>query len=130
MPWQPPSLRQVRQMVRDDIATTTGGAQAVGNTVLRVMADAMAGLARLTLTCSSWLSLPLLPDTAEEECADRHGQIWLTNADGALGRKKPTFGQGTVQIEGVTGINVPLGTELVSAEGQHYEPLDWAVLGV
>ena len=44
-------------------------------------------LCHLTLQYIDWLSLQLLPDTAETEWLDRHGQIWLVNADGTTGRK-------------------------------------------
>src|SRR6516162_8149545 len=90
MPWSTPTLYQVRAMVRDDVTTSLQGAAVVGNTVLRVMADAQAGLARLILKYIDWLALQLMPDTAETEWLDRHGQIWLVNADGSTGRKLAT----------------------------------------
>jgi uncharacterized phage protein gp47/JayE len=130
MPWETPSLRQTRQMVRDDITASTDGAQPVGNKVLRVMADAMAGLARLILKYLDWLALQLIPDTAETEWLDRHGQIWLVNADGSLGRKNATAGQGVISVAGVGGVNVPLGSTVVSPDGQTYETLEWLTLGI
>jgi uncharacterized phage protein gp47/JayE len=115
-------------MVRDDITTSLVGAAVVGNTVLRVMADAQAGLARLILKYLDWLALQLMPDTAETVWLDRHGQIWLVNADGSLGRKAPTPTTGTVQFQGVAGIEVPEGTELASPEGWLYETLEFKTL--
>jgi uncharacterized phage protein gp47/JayE len=129
MPWITPSLKQVREMVRDDITTSLSGAAVVGNTVLRVMADAQAGLARLILKYIDWLATQLMPDTAETEWLDRHGQIWLVNADGSLGRKNPTFAGGTVSFTGVQGLLVPEGTVVVSPTGDTYETLEPIQIG-
>lgn len=129
MPWQTPSLRQVREMVRDDVTTSLAGAAVVGNTVLRVMCDAMAGLARLCLKYLDWLSLQLMPDTAEHEFLSRHGDIWLQNLDGSIGRKAPTPASGTITISGVPGILVAEGSEVVSPDGFSYETLEFLTIG-
>jgi uncharacterized phage protein gp47/JayE len=115
-------------MVRDDITTSLVGAAVVGNTVLRVVADAQAGLTRLILKYLDWLSLQLMPDTAETEWLDRHGQIWIVNSDGSLGRKAPTPSTGTVQFTGVAGVQIPEGTELISPDGWLYETLEFKTL--
>jgi len=128
MPWVTPSLRQVRELVRDDVTTSLTGAAVVGNTVLRVMADAMAGLARLILKYLDWLALQLMPDTAETEWLDRHGQIWLVNADGSLGRKAATQSSGTVGFSGTPGVVIAEGTGLVAANGASYETLEFLTL--
>jgi len=113
MPWTTPSLRQVREMIRDDITASLYGAAFIGNNVLRVMADGMAGLTHLTLRYIDWLSLQLLPLTAETEWLDRHGEIWLVNADGTIGRKMATYAEGSANFVGVVpGIIIPAGTTL------------------
>jgi len=128
MPWQTPTLKQVREMVRDDITTSLPGAAVVGNTVLRVMADAMAGLAKLILTYISWIALQLMPDTAEKEWLDRHGQIWLQNLDGSIGRKGAALASGTVGFSGTPSIVIPAGTVVVAATGETFETLDFLTL--
>lgn len=128
MPWQTPTLQQVRQMVRNDITTSLTGAAVVGNTVLRVMADAMAGLANLVLRYISWLALQLMPDTAEHEWLQRHATLWLENLDGTLGRKGATTSSGTVGFSGTPGVTVAAGTVVVSATGDAYETLDFLTL--
>ena len=128
MPWTTPTLRQVREMVRDDITTSLIGAAVVGNTVLRVMADAQAALARLILKYLDWLATQLMPDTAETEWLDRHGQIWLVNADGSLGRKQPLPASGTVGFSGTPGIVVPEGFGLVAPSGDTYETLEFLTM--
>jgi len=122
-------LRQVREMVRDDITASLYGAAFIGNNVLRVMADAMAGLAHHTLRYIDWLALQLLPLTAETEWLDRHGDIWLVNADGTVGRKMATFAEGSATFSGVVeGIVIPVGTQLTGG-GIGYETTEEGVTG-
>src|SRR5215467_7653290 len=108
MPWSTPTLSAVRVLSRDYVSAALNGAALIGNSVLRVMSDSMAGLAHLTLQYIDWLSNQLLPDTAETEWLDRHGQIWLVNADGSKGRKQATFASGTASFTGINGTVVPL----------------------
>ena len=104
------------------------GAAFIGNNVLRVMADTMAGLAHHVLRYIDWLALQLLPDTAEVEWLDRHGQIWLVNADGTIGRKLATYAQGIVTMTGTVGAVVPAATQLVG-NGIGYETMTEIVIG-
>jgi uncharacterized phage protein gp47/JayE len=107
-------------MVRNDVTAALSGAVLIANSVARVMSDAMAGLAHLVLRYIDWLSLQLLPDTAESEWLDRHGNIWLVNADGTTGRKVATYAQGEVVATGIEGFVIPAGTQL-SILGVIYE---------
>src|SRR5215471_18672447 len=104
MPWSTPTLRDVRALVRDAVNASLPGADAtVPNSVLRVLSDNQGALCHLTLQYIDWLALQLLPDTAETEWLDRHGQIWLVNSDGTTGRKVPTLASGTVTFTGTLG---------------------------
>jgi uncharacterized phage protein gp47/JayE len=79
------------------------------------MSDSQGALCHLTLQYVDWLSLQLLPDTAETEWLDRHGQIWLVNADGTTGRKLATLATGTATFQGlVDGAVIPANTLLDS----------------
>jgi uncharacterized phage protein gp47/JayE len=124
MPWQTPALRDVRTLVRDSVNASLPGADAnVPNSVLRVLSDNQGALCHLTLQYIDWLSLQLLPDTAETEWLDRHGQIWLVNADGSRGRKVATLATGNGQIQGIIdGTIVPAHTQMqggtVTATGE------------
>jgi uncharacterized phage protein gp47/JayE len=114
MPWSTPTLFQVRSLVRDAIRGSLPGSDAnVPNSVLRVLSDAQGALCHLTLQYIDWLALQLLPDTAETEWLDRHGHIWLTNADGSTGRKlaTPAVGQANF-ISTTSGAIVSTGTQL------------------
>jgi uncharacterized phage protein gp47/JayE len=116
MPWSTPTLKTVRSLVRDAIRGNLPGADAtIPNSVLRVMSDAMGALCHLTLQYIDWLALQLIPDTAETEWLDRHGDIWLVNADGTTGRKLATLSEGTAGfISDVGGRVVPVGARLGS----------------
>ena len=120
MPWTTPTLLQVRQMVRDDVTSSLSGAAIIGNTVLRVMSDAQAGLAALILRYVDWLARQLMPDLAETTYLDRHGNIWLVNSDGTTGRKGATSASGTVTFTGVAGVVVPAGTTLAAPDGSAF----------
>jgi uncharacterized phage protein gp47/JayE len=121
MPWTTPTLKQVRETVRGEITTSLGRASFAGNSVLRVIADATAALTHLTLRYIDWITLQLLPDTAEQEWLDRHGDIWLVNADGSTGRKAGTFASGEVTVTGPDGIILPAGTRMSGADNWPYE---------
>ena len=117
MPWTTPTLREVRSLVRDAVHASLPGADAnVPNSLLRVMSDNQGALCHLTLQYVDWLSLQLLPDTAETEWLDRHGQIWLVNADGTTGRKMASLATGVASFQGIIdGTVIPAGTQLQSA---------------
>ena len=143
MPWSTPTLRDVRALVRDNVAsalatvatpkTTILGAinagASIGNNVLRVMSDAMAGLGHLTLLYIDWLSKQLLPDTAETEWLDRHAKIWLVNADGSSGRKVATLATGSVVVTGLAGSIVPIAALLAASDSSQYETTEEIVVG-
>ncbi|MBT1509398.1 baseplate J/gp47 family protein [Bradyrhizobium sp. SRL28] len=131
MPWSTPTLKEVRGLVRDNIRASLPGADAsVPNSVLRVLSDAQGGLCHLTLQYIDWLSLQLLPDTAEGEWLDRHGAIWLVNSDGTIGRKQATFAEGWADFNGDgTNATVPMGTQLVGVQNVSYETTEEIVVG-
>jgi uncharacterized phage protein gp47/JayE len=94
----------------------------VPNSVLRILSDVMGALCHLVLQYIDWLSLQLLPDTAEAEWLDRHAKIWLVNADGSTGRKLATPAQGTVDFFGSADyVDVPAFTVLNYGGALSYE---------
>lgn len=130
MPWTTPTLRQVRITVRDDITAAFSGAVMIGNSVLRVMADSMAGLGHLTLRYIDWAARQFLPDSAETEWLDRHADIWLVNSDNSKGRKSATLATGTITMTGTAGTPVASGTTLQSTIGIGYETTEQITIGV
>jgi len=121
MPWTTPTLKDVRKMTRDAVQAALTTVALIPNSVLRVVSDAMAALAHLTLLYIDWLSLQLLPDTAETEWLDRHGEIWLVNSDGTVGRKLATFSKGSALATGTPGAIIPNGAQLISLTGIGFE---------
>jgi uncharacterized phage protein gp47/JayE len=86
------------------------------------MSDAMGALCHLTLQFIDWLALQLLPDTAEHEWLDRHGDIWLVNSDGTTGRKVATLASGIADLGVlVPSTVIPSGTQLTSNISIGYE---------
>jgi uncharacterized phage protein gp47/JayE len=129
MPWSTPTLQQVRMLVRDSVQGTLPGADAsIPNSVLRVTSDVQGALCHLTLQYVDWLALQLLPDTAEHEWLDRHGWIWLVNADGTTGRKLATLAQGSATFTGTLDAAVPQATNL-TAGGITYETTEQIFIG-
>jgi uncharacterized phage protein gp47/JayE len=131
MPWDTPTLKEVRSLVRDSIHGSLPGSDAtVPNSVLRVMSDVQGALCFLTLEYVDWLSLQLLPDTAETEWLDRHGDIWLVNSDGTTGRKQATLATGIVTSTGLNGTPIPAGSLLgLSSVNASYQTTDMVVQG-
>src|SRR5215471_13918715 len=124
MPWSTPTLKDVRSTVRDLIRGSLPGADAnVPNSVLRVLSDNQGALCHLTLQYVDWLALQLIPDTAETEWLDRHGDIWLVNADGSTGRKLATPAAGTATFTGTFGSVLPANAQLTTNTGIGYETL-------
>ena len=116
--------------MRDYVRGTLPGADAsVPNSVLRVLSDSQGALCHLNLQYLDWLALQLLPDTAETEWLDRHGDIWLVNSDGSAGRKVATLASGSVYITGISGTIVPAHTQL-SGLDIGYETTAEIVIGV
>lgn len=124
MPWTTPTLRQVRSTTRDYVSSALGGAALIPNSVLRILSDAMSGLAHLVLLYVDWAAKQFLPDKAEKEWLDRHGVIWLSNSDGTRGRRTASLAQGTILVTGTSAGGVlPEGTRFRSLDGVEYETL-------
>jgi uncharacterized phage protein gp47/JayE len=129
MPWTTPTLKETRSLTKNYVLSQLGAKAMIPNSVLRIMSDAMAGLANLTFLYLDWLAKQLLPDTAETVWLDRHGVIWLTNADGSKGRKAATYAQGTVEFAGTQGTVIPVGTLMTGANGVQYQTITAGQIG-
>lgn len=130
MPWLTPTLKEVRSLVRDHVRGALPGADAmIPNSVLRVLSDSQGALCHLTLQYEDWLALQLIPDTAETEWLDRHGDIWLVNSDGTTGRKMATLAEGVVEFTGAPGAAVPRGARLGFSTSVEYEVTEVTVIG-
>ena len=95
---------------------------------MRILSDAQGGQCHTVLQYIDWLALQLLPDTAEIDWLDRHGDIWLVNADGTTGRKMATLASGTVAFTGVGGTVMPVASRYDRRNGIEFETLEEAVI--
>jgi uncharacterized phage protein gp47/JayE len=116
MPWQTPTLRQVRAQNRDYIVSRIS-APLLPNSETRILADAGGGLAHGVFQYIDWLSLQLMADTCENEWLDRPSTIWLVNADGSNGRKGATVAAGSVTMSGLPGSIIAAGLRLSAGLG-------------
>jgi uncharacterized phage protein gp47/JayE len=89
----------------------------------------MGALCHLTLQYLDWLAKQLMPDQAETVWLDRHGNIWLVNADGTTGRKQATLAVGIVAATGTQGSVVPQFTTLTAANSVTYETSTQIIIG-
>jgi uncharacterized phage protein gp47/JayE len=124
MPWTTPTLKDTRRLTRDYVLSQLGAKAMIPNSALRIMSDAMAGLTHLCFLYLDWLAKQLMPDTAEQEWLDRHGNIWLVNADGSKGRKAATYASGVVEFinnSGNPGAIIPIGTLMTGGNGVQYQ---------
>lgn len=103
-----PTLEDLRKQNRDHITARLASGPMVPNSALRIMSDANAGLAFLTILYLQWLSEQFLPDTADAEWLDRHAQIWLG------GRKAASYAEGFAAVTGAGEIAsvLPAGTQV------------------
>lgn len=128
MPWTTPTLKSVRMLVRDFVTAQLGAVALIPNSSLRIMADAKAALAHMVLLYIDWLAKQLLPDTAEREWLDRHGVIWLTNADGSKGRQAAVYASGTLEFTGTAGAVLPQFAQLAIGTAL-YETTQEVIIG-
>jgi uncharacterized phage protein gp47/JayE len=113
-------------MVRDDIIAALSGAVMVGNSAMRVIADVNAGVSHMVLRYIDWIAKQILPDTAESEWLNRHGDIWLVNSDGSIGKKNATLAAGSVTMTGVAGAILASGSTFESGA---YETTEQITIG-
>jgi uncharacterized phage protein gp47/JayE len=130
MPWFTPTLKAVRIQVRDLVRSRAKDADAsIPNSVLRVVADITAAMCHKALQYLDWLRTQLLPDTAEDEWLNRHGRMWLTNADGSRGKKMATLASGQIVLSGQTWAPVGIGARFRSARNSiEYETTEQVFL--
>lgn len=107
MPWTTPTLQDVRGLVKSNVTALLRSGPMIANSVLRVMSDANAGLAYLTLLYLDWLAKQLLPDKAEDEWLIRHANIWLPD-----GPKVATFAIGVATVTGIDGTPLAIGAQM------------------
>jgi uncharacterized phage protein gp47/JayE len=123
MPFQYPTLAELRDRIRRDFNARIPGADAllrVSN--LRVVADVFAGLVTRHYQYQVWLSRQLFPDTAEQPFLDRWAAIW------GVTRREAVAAVGSVAVTGAAGAVVPAGTEWQRGDRVRYAAVEGATL--
>lgn len=113
MPFDRPTLTELRKDSIAEIAAELPGADsALPQSNLRVVSDVLAGLAHGLYGNLAWIADQVIPDTAESAYLERWGDIF------GVFRKPPVRAGGTVDMTGLDGSVIPVGTELQSAQGE------------
>jgi uncharacterized phage protein gp47/JayE len=115
MSFNRPPLAGLIRALEDDFDSRLPGADArLPASNLNVMARVQAGGLHGLYGYMDWVSLQVLPDTAEAEFLDRHATIW------GLSRKAAAAATGTATFSGNNGAVVPAGTVLQRSDGREY----------
>lgn len=128
MPFERPTLTDLIDRVSTDIASRLPG---MSRTLLRrslagILARAEAGAVHSLYGYLEFISRQALPDTAEEEYLLRWARIWLPK-----GRKAATYakGENAVQVRGLLGSRIEVGTIFVRTDGLQYTATSEVVIG-
>ena len=115
MPFNRPTLTQLIDRGRADIDSRLPGADSkLPASVLDVKARTSAGAVHGLYGYLDWLADQILPDRAEEEMLVRHASNRGLTRKAALGAK------GNVEVTGIHGVAVPVGSALVSDAGVEF----------
>ena len=115
MPFARPSLSELIARVRADIDTRLPGADSrLRHSVLAVISSGLAGLAAGLYSFLEYGFRQSLPDTADGDWLSRHAAVWDEP------RKAATACTAQIDIAGLDGSAVPIGTELQRSDGVRY----------
>jgi len=123
MPFDRPTLVQLRDQIRRDFNARLPGADALlRQSNLSVIADVFAGISYLHYGYQVWLARQLFPDTAETVFLERWASIW------GITRKPAVAALGELAVTGVAGAPIPEGTEFQRADRTRFQVTTGATL--
>lgn len=115
MPFSRPTLSDLRNQVAQDIASAVPGADALLRfSNLRIIGDALAGLAYLHYGYLDWIAKQSVPFTADEEFLE----AWA--ALKKVYRKSAASASGVVTFSASSGAVVPAGIGITRSDGVAY----------
>lgn len=124
MPYSRPTLSDLRTQVAQDVVNAVGvGTNLLRRAVLRILADAQAGLAHLHYGYLDWIARQAVPFT----CTDEFLEGWA--ALKGVTRKPATAATGTVTFSGAPGVIIPTATAVVRSDGVAYVTGDAVAVG-
>lgn len=115
MPLIRPTLQELRARVSADVAGRLNRGPLLQRSVLYLLAQSIAGAAHGLYGQVRYIWDQAFPDTAEAEALER----WANNY--GVPRRDPAFAEGAIVVEGAIGAAIPVGTELVRADGAAFE---------
>jgi uncharacterized phage protein gp47/JayE len=123
MPFERPSLAEIREQARRDFNARLPGADALlAQSNLSVIADVWGGIVMLHYGYQGWMALQLMPDTAETVYLERWASIW------GLARRPAVAATGAVLVTGTAGAVVPAGAEFLRIDRVVFQTPDGATL--
>lgn len=112
MPFQRPTLTQLRDRAAADIASRLPGADArLRRSNLNVLALVSAGAAHGLHGHLEFLSRQIIPDLADVEYLERACSVW------GVARKAAAPAKGNVTFTGANGTNIPAATQVLRSDG-------------
>ncbi|MCP1376053.1 baseplate J/gp47 family protein [Dyella lutea] len=116
MPYQRPTLSELRAQVAADISSGIPGADGLLRfSNLKVLGTVQAGLSHLHYGYLDWIALQATPYTATDEFLE----AWAALKD--VFREPATAATGTATFSGVVGTSLPSGTRMVRGDGYVYQ---------
>lgn len=115
MPFQRPTLTDLRQQAASDIVSNLpGGDGLLRHSNLQVTSDVMAGFANLHYGYLDWISQMSVPWTAQGEFLQGWGALK------GVFYKVPTAASGTATFTGTNGTVLPMRSTLVRSDGETF----------
>lgn len=110
-----PTLDTLRRDARAALEGRLPGADAALRfTVLKILADVVAGQTHLGFGYLDWIARQVIPDTAQADFLDRWAGLH------GIPRRPATRAAGVVALEGTPGTVLPLGSVMTRADGTAY----------
>lgn len=114
MPWNRPTLPEIRERIEGDIKSGLGLTNLLRRSFLKILARAYAGAVHLLHGFLEYISRQVFPDTAEVQYLERWGAIF-----GVL-RNPATFAEFEITITGTNGTVIPINSVYQDASGNQF----------
>ncbi|MEO1700317.1 MAG: baseplate J/gp47 family protein, partial [Planctomycetota bacterium] len=112
-----PTLADLRQRASADVAEALGRGPLLDRSLLRLLAEAVAGVGHSLYGYQDWIFDQTFPDTAEREQLDRWAEVYGTPRRGA------EYAEGAAELAGEPGSTMAVGTRLAREDGLEFETL-------
>ncbi len=114
MPFETPTLGELTEDARAELDRLPGADSRLRRSLLDVFARIIAAAVWGIYGFGGWISRQVFPDTAELEFLERWAAIW------GLQRIPATYASGTVDVAGVNGTVIVVGTSFRRSDGVEF----------